>query len=173
MRAHRWSVISHVVMGILLPCLFATSCAMTDGTINTQAEARFHELFGPTLTDSLVIVTDKRRYHDHDAIIYWVENKTKETILFRDQSYEVQALAYDTAAGQWVEVDLGFWIADPTPRVLEPGGGAVLQHDALWIEDMDLAGHGKIRLVITGHTDLERPALDRIYTAYTDIEVVQ
>jgi len=173
LHTHRLSVIRHLVTGILLSCLWAASCGVRDGTINTEAEARFQELFGSTVTDELVIVTDKRRYHDHDAIVYWVENKTNETILFRDQSYQVQALAYDTAIEQWIEVDLGFWIADPTPRVIEPGGGGVLQHDALWIEDMELAGHGKIRLVITGHTDLEHTLLDRVYTAYTDIEVVQ
>lgn len=173
MHTHRWSVIRHLVIGILLSCLWATSCGVRDGTTSTEAEARFQEMFESTLTDRLVIVTDKGKYHHQDSITYWVENKTNQTLLFRDQSYEVQALAYDTAMEQWIEVDLGFWIADPTARVIEPGGGGVLEYYALWVDTIDIVEDGKIRLVITGHTDLENPVLDRVYTAYADIEVVQ
>ena len=173
MHAHRWSVIRHLVIGILLSCLWAASCGVRDGTTSTEAEARFQEMFESTLTDRLVIVTDKGKYHHQDSISYWVENKTNQTLLFRDQSYEVQALAYDTAIEQWIEVDLGFWIADPTARVIEPGGGGVLEYYALWVDTIDIVEDGKIRLVITGHTDLENPVLDRVYTAYTDVEVVQ
>lgn len=173
LHTHRLSVIRHLVTGILLSCLWAASCGVRDGTINTEAEARFQELFGSTVTDRLVIVTDKRKYHHQDSIVYWVENKTNQALLFRDQSYEVQAFAYDTGAGGWIKVDLGFRVGGPTPRRIEPGGGGVLEYYALWVDTIDVVEDGMIRLVITGHTDLENPVLDRVYTAYTDVEVVQ
>lgn len=173
MLARCWCVIRYLVMGILLPCLCVTSCAVTSQTSDTEAETRFQELFGSTLTEELVIVTDKRKYHSHDAIVYWVENKTNETIFFRDQSYEVQALAYDAEEKEWIEVDLGFWVGGPTPRAIQPGGGGVLEFYGLEVDSIDLPEDGKIRLLITGHTDLENPVLDRIYTAYADIEVLR
>lgn len=173
MLADRFCIVGHVIIGILLLCLCATSCAVTTETTSAEAETQFRELFGSTLTDRLVIVTDKGKYHHQDSITYWVENKTNQTLLFRDQSYEVQALAYNTAIEQWIKVDLGFWIADPTARVIEPGGGGVLEYYPLRVDTIDVVEDGKIRLVITGHTDLENPVLDRVYTAYTDIKVVQ
>jgi hypothetical protein len=166
--------VAECMMAALVLALFAgTSCAPSGAATGSDSEAQFRKLFHSTITDRLIVCTDKHRYRQNDTIRYWVENTTDQDLWFEDQSFGVQAFAYDEAAEQWMEVDLGFRVSEPMRRAIESGGGGVLDYYALWVDRIDLPEDGKVRLVITGHTDLDISALDETYTAYTDIEVVE
>jgi hypothetical protein len=128
---------------------------------------------GSALTTDLAIVTDKQKYHHNGVIDFWVENRTEAVIRFEDQSFGVRAMTYDDASEQWLPVDLGFSVAEPIARSVESGGGGVLEHYSMLVDRIDVPDDGKIRLVIIGHTDLTNPAQDRIYVAYTDVQVVE
>jgi hypothetical protein len=169
----RWRLVAYLVMAMALPFLFVSSCRHIGESSNPKAEVRFRELLGSALTDKLVIHTDKHRYQHDDGIVYRVENRTDVDLWFEDQSFGVQAFAYDEASEDWVELDLGFYVSDPRTVLIECGREAALDFYGLWVERIDLPEDGKIRLVITGHTNLTVPALDETYVAYTDIEVVE
>ena len=153
----------------LLLALFAASCGPHS---DREAEARFQERFGPTLTKSLVLVTNKHQYHRDEIITFWVENRTGTTIWFQDQWFGVEACAYDNQDRQWVDVDLGSYPVSPVPTAVEPWPPAVVDASSLVIEYIDLPQPGEIRLVVTGHTELTNPVRDRAYMAYTDIRIV-
>ncbi|HJX38139.1 MAG TPA: hypothetical protein VJ714_06050 [Anaerolineae bacterium] len=152
--------------------LLAITSSPAASTTDEEAEARFRELFGSSLTDQLVFLLDKREYHRHDTIGYRVENRTDQTIWFVDQSFGVRGFAYNENSQQWVELDLGFHVSEPMAKAIEPGRWDPLDYYALWIDRIDLPEDGRIRLVITGHTNLTVPALDQTYVAYADVEVV-
>lgn len=166
-------LVRYVLIGVLLAVLFASSCRHVDDSSDLDAEVRFRELFGSTLTDKLAMHTDKHRYRYNDTIGYWVENGTDVDLWFQDQSFGVRAFAYDGTSEGWVELDLGSRVSDPRAILIESGHGAVLDFYSLWIERIDVAEDGRIRLTITGHTDLTNPAQDRIYVGYTDVQVVK
>jgi hypothetical protein len=169
----RWRLVSCLLMAMALPVLLGSSCLHMGDSPNVQSEVRFRELFGSTLTDKLVVHTDKQRYRHDDSIGYWVENRTDVDLWFQDQSFGVGAFWYDEASEDWVELDLGFKVKDPRTVLIESGRGAVLGFYHVPVEHIDLPEDGRMRLVITGHTDLAIPALDQTYTGYTDIEVVE
>jgi hypothetical protein len=137
-----------------------------------EGEAQFREMFGSSLTDEIVLLLDKRKYHRHDVIGYRVENRAEQTIWFVDQSFGVRGFAYDENSWQWMEIDLGFHVSEPLAKATEPGPWDPLDHYALWIDRIDLPEDGRVRLVITGHTNLAVPVLDQTYVAYADVEVV-
>jgi hypothetical protein len=170
---HRWRLVPCLLMAMALAVLLGSSCLHVDDSPNVQSEVRFRELFGSTLTDKLVVHTDKQRYRHDDSIGYWVENRSDVDLWFEDQSFGVRAFAYDEASDDWVELDLGFRVKDPRTVLVGSGHGAVLGFYHVPVEHVDMPENGKMRLVVTGHTDLEIPALDDTYTGYTDIEVVE
>ena len=137
-----------------------------------EAETRFRELFGSSLTDELVILLDKTRYHRSDTIGYRVENRSDETIWFEDQSFGIRGFTYNESSGEWVELDLGFIVGGPLAKPVEPGPWDPLDHYSVWIDRIDLPEDGRIRLVITGHTNLEVPVIDRTFVAFADLQVV-
>jgi hypothetical protein len=139
---------------------------------SAEAEAKFRETFGSTLTDELVVLLYKREYHRQDIIDYRVENRTDETLWFEDQSFGVRGFAYKENEGQWVEVDLGFAVSEPMAKPVQAGPPDVGDFYDLLIDRIDLPEDGKIRLVITGYTDLRFPALHETYVAYADVVVV-
>ena len=157
---------------ILLACLCAASCRCTSATRDTEAGARFRELFGATLTNQLLLVTDRHQYQRDDFVRCRVQNRTDHTVWFKDQSFGVQGFAYDDAAKQWIQVRLAT-VIHPTPIAVEPGWGGVLDYYTMWVEQIEVPKDGKVRLVVTGHTDLQNPYRDQVYTAYTDIEIVK
>lgn len=169
----RWRLVPSLLMAMALAVLLGSCCLHMDDSPNVESEVRFRELFGSTLTDKLVVHTDKQRYRHDDSIGYWVENRADVDLWFEDQSFGVRALSYDEASEDWVELDLGFHVKDPRTMLIESGRGAVLDFYHVPVEHIDIREDGRIRLVITGHTDLAIPALDQTYTGYTDIEVVE
>jgi hypothetical protein len=169
----RRRLVEYLLMAMVVSILLGSSCGHRGDIVSVEAEARFRELFGSTLTDKLVIATDQSKYHADDIIDFMVENRTDHDLWFEDQSFGVQAFAYDQASEDWVELDLGFWISDPMPKAIEPGRIDPLDYYVLWLDSIAVPEDGKIRLVITGHTDLTIPAVDETYTAYADIEVVE
>lgn len=173
MPDQRWRLVPYLLMAMVLPVLFSSSCRHTGESPNAEAEVRFRELLGSTLTDKLVIHTDKHRYRHDDGLVYWVENRTDVDLWFEDQSFGLQVLAYDESSKDWLELDPGFHVADPRTVLIESGRHAVLDPSGLLLERIDIPEDGKMRLVITGHTDLVIPALDETYSGYTDIEVVE
>jgi hypothetical protein len=158
-----------VIAPLLLLAIAFPPAAPTAGV---EAEAQFREMFGSSLTNEVVVLLDKRKYHRHDIIGYRVENRTEQTIWFMDQSFGVQGFAYNENLEQWVELDLGFHVSEPIAKAIEPGRWDPLDHYALWIDTIDLPEDGRVRLVITGHTNLTVPVLDQTYVAYADVEVV-
>jgi len=169
----RWCPVLDRLVVILLLLLCASSCAQQGSFVDVEAEARFREMFGSSLTDELVLATNNRKYHNNEIIDYWVENNTDQTLWFEDQSFGIRSFAYDEAAKQWVQVDLGFRVSEPIAKSIESGGGGVLDFYVLSADRIALPEDGRIRLVITGHTDLTNPVLDRIYVGYADVEVVK
>jgi hypothetical protein len=169
----RWRVAQSSLGLMLLLLLCGSSCGQKRGSVNAEAEAQFRDLLDSASTTELVVFTDKQRYHRNDIIDFWVENGTSQTIWFEDQSFGVRAVTYDEASKQWVPVELGFRASQPMARSIESGGGGVLEYYTLLADRIDVPEDGKIRLVITGHTDLTNPAVDRLYVAYTDVEVVE
>jgi hypothetical protein len=117
--------------------------------------------------------TDKHRYRHDDGLNYWVENRTDVDLWFEDQSFGLRVLAYDESSKDWLELDPGVHVIDPRTVLIESGRHAVLDPFGLLLERIDIPEDGKMRLVITGHTDLVIPALDETYSGYTDIEVVE
>lgn len=156
-----------LIIAALLTLVCTTSCARQ---VDHEAEARFQELFGSTLSKRMVIAPDKHRYQQGETIVFWVENRTDGTIWFHDQSFGVHALAYDKHGMQWIDVDLGFVESNPAPTAVQPGLSDF--PGILPIEYIAVPEGGRIRLVIRGHTDLSNPEHDEIFTAYTDIEIV-
>ncbi len=169
----RWLLVQYLLTAMVVPVLLGTCCRQRGDTVNVEAEGRFREMFGSTLTDRLVIVTDQSKYHADEIVDFMVENKTDDDLWFEDQSFGVQGFAYDEISKDWAELDLGFWIGDPMPKKIEPGRVDPLDYYVLWLDSIAVPDDGKIRLVITGHTNLTIPALDETYVAYTDIEVVE
>jgi len=139
---------------------------------SAEAEAKFREMFGSTLSDELVVLPNQREYHGEEDIVYFVQNRTDETLWFEDQSFGARGFAYDENAEQWVEVDLGFTVGGPMAKPVEPGPPDALDYYALWIDLIHLPEDGRIRLVITGHTDLRFPVAHETYVAYADVVVV-
>jgi hypothetical protein len=171
MPGQRWHLPRYLLVAVLPPLLLATACGAAAGAVREEAE--FREMFGSSLTADLVLLTDNEKYHRHDTIGYRIENRTGQTVWFVDQSFGVRAFAYNEGSERWVELDLGFHVSDPAPKAIGPGRGGPLDYYALWIDRIDVPEDGKIRLVITGHTDLTNPAVDCVYVGYADVEVVE
>jgi hypothetical protein len=161
-----------IVLAVIVPLMILAAFRQPAApAASAEAEAKFREMFGSTLSDELVLLLDKGEYHRADWIGYRVENRSDRTVWFADQSFGVRGLAYDESAEQWVEVDLGFAVSEPMAKPVEPGPWDPTDYYALWINRIDLPEGGKIRLVITGYTDLRFPAPHETYVAYADVVV--
>ncbi|TKJ28788.1 MAG: hypothetical protein CEE40_10715 [Chloroflexi bacterium B3_Chlor] len=170
--AKKWLVSLSVVagVGLLFACLLLWSLAQR---VESDSESAFRELLGEGLNRRVLLVTEKQRYRADETITLWVENRTGRTIWFSDQSLGVQGLAYDRAAGNWVEVDLDLWPLSPEAKRVQSGVLDFGDRVSLPVERIDVPKDGRVRLVVTGHMDVSDSEQDRLYTAYTDIEILQ
>ena len=157
---------------LLLPLVVASfwlaSCATRT---DTEAEARFREMFNSTLSSRLLITPEKDTYNREEVIVFWVENRTGQALWFRDQSFGVLAFVYDGVGQTWSEVDLGFVESIPTPMAVEPGRAEF--PGIVYVGYLDPSIAGAIRLVIMGHTNLDNPELDQVFTGYAAVEIAR
>jgi hypothetical protein len=170
--AKKWLASLGVVagVGLLFACLLLWSLAQR---VEVESESAFRELLGDGLNRRVLLVTERQRYRADETITLWIENRTGRTIWFSDRSLGVQGLAYDHEAGNWVEVDLGLWPLSPEPKGVQSGVLDWEDRVTLPAGRIDVPRDGRVRLVVTGHVHVTHSEQDRLYTAYTDIEILQ
>lgn len=163
----------HAILIILLTLLaFLAGCTISD----SRADEEFRQLVGPTLSDRILIVTDKKRYDLGESIHYWVVNRTAQTVWLQDVMAGLRVYKYDEASSRWEELKVSSWYPmGLTPVEVQPdassfvsgGFGSVSTYN--WSSQLKTTG--KIRLLIRCSTDPDQ--LDRVdYSAYKDVEIV-
>jgi len=163
----------HALLIILLTSLaFLAGCTISD----SRADDEFKQLVGPTLSDRILIVTDKERYGLGETIHYWVVNRTAQTVWLQDVMAGLRVYKYDETSSQWEELKVDSWYpmglapveVQPDASSFVSGGfGSVSTYN--W--SSQLRTTGKVRLLIQCSTDPNH--LDRVdCSAYKDVEII-
>lgn len=135
---------------------------------DSEAEAAFREMVGPSLNRrALIITTDRQRYKRGETIHFWIENRTGKSLWFPDGEFGVRALGYRENARTWFTIDWGVIDSpSPQPPVMVPQGVSGPYSLPVWKKIQP----GPVRLLFVGSTDPNAPGVGgEVYATYVDV----
>jgi hypothetical protein len=156
----------------LLAVLFAALlCACSSDTAHRsdESDARFEQMLTVPLNEHLTLTA---RYNaEADSVAIEVQNQSKQSICFDDQSFSVASFVINPETGQWEEFDLGFYVGDPQPKAIPPDSSPRDGYYPVPTLYADINEKTRLRFLVVGCLgELCRPGVTRV-GAYANVWV--
>ena len=166
-----WEMAMYLLKRLLAVLFAALLCACSSGTARRSdaSDAHFEQMVSVPLNEKLTLTA---RYNaEADTVAIEVQNHSKQSIWFDDQSFSVTSFVTNPETGQWEEFDLGFYVRDPQPKAIPPDSSPRDGYYPVPTLYADISEKTRLRFLVVGCLgELCRPGATRV-GAYADVWV--